>query len=401
MTTGTGPRIRYGMVGGGEGAFIGAVHRMAAALDGEFALVCGAFSSEAERGHRSAEALRLDSARAYPTLEAMLAAEAALPENERMEVLAIVTPNHLHAPAAIAALDAGFHVFSEKPMAMNLGEALAIEAAVGRSSKLYGLAFTYSGYPLVEEARARVARGEFGAIRLVQVEYWQGWLSLPLDRDGQKQAEWRTDPARAGLGGCLGDIGTHAFQLAEHVSGLAVESLSADLTIHVPGRRLDDDVAALLRFQGGARGVLKATQVAAGEENGLRLRVYGEKGGLEWSQMEPNTLVLRWLDRPAEVVRAGGPGLDPLTTARLRTPSGHPEGYIEAFANLYRSFGRAVRTGAAPPPPGAPDWFPGIADGLRTMAFVETMIENSAGAEKWTSLNRVVDARVEGQQGRL
>jgi predicted dehydrogenase len=395
MTTSTQPRIRYGMVGGGEGAFIGAVHRMAAALDGDYELVCGAFSSDAARNGRSAAALGLDSARAYSTLEAMLAAEATLPADRRMEVLAIVTPNHLHAPAAIAALDAGFHVFSEKPMAINLTEALAIEAAVARGGKLYGLAFTYSGYPLVEEARARVARGDFGAIRLVQAEYWQGWLSRAIDRDGQKQAEWRTDPARAGLGGCLGDIGTHAFQLAEHVSGLVVESLSADLTIHVPGRRLDDDVAALLRFEGGARGVLKATQVAAGEENGLRLRVYGEKGGLEWSQMEPNTLILRWLDRPAEIVRAGGPGLDPLTTARLRTPSGHPEGYVEAFANLYRSFGRALRAGSAPPPPGAVDWFPGISDGLRTMTFVEAMIDNSAGAEKWTSLDRILNQRME------
>jgi len=399
MTTNTQPRIRYGMVGGGEGAFIGAVHRMAAALDGDYALVCGAFSGDAVRSLRSAETLGLDPARAYPSLEAMLAAETALPEDERMQALAIVTPNHLHAPAAIAALDAGFHVFSEKPMAMDLAEALAIDAAVKRSGKLYGLAFTYSGYPLVEEARARVARGEFGAIRLVQTEYWQGWLSQPLDREGNKQAEWRTDPARAGLGGCLGDIGTHAFQLAEHVSGLAVESLSADLTIHVPGRRLDDDVAALLRFEGGARGVLKATQVAAGEENGLRLRVYGEKGGLEWSQMEPNTLTLRWLDRPAEVVRAAGPGLDPLTTARLRTPSGHPEGYIEAFANLYRSFGRAVRAGTTPPSPGAPDWFPGVTDGLRTMAFVEAMIENSAGSEKWTSLARLLKDRADGCPG--
>ena len=387
-------RIRYGMAGGGEGAFIGAVHRMAAAIDGEYALVCGAFSSDADRNRRSAEALGLDSARTYPTLEALLAAEAALPEDERMEALAIVTPNHLHAPMAIAALDAGFHVFSEKPMALNLDEALAIDAAVARSGKLYGLAFTYSGYPLVEEARTRVARGDFGAIRLVQVEYSQGWLSQPIDRDGNKQAEWRTDPARAGLGGCLGDIGTHAFQLAEHVSGLAVEALSADLTIHVPGRRLDDDVAALLRFAGGARGVLKASQIAAGDENGLRLRIHGEKGGLDWSQMEPNTLTLRWLDRPAEIVRAGGPGLDALTQARLRTPAGHPEGYLEAFANLYGSFGRAMRAGAtAPPSPGAADWFPGITDGLRTMTFVEAMIENSAGAAKWTSLADILDAR--------
>jgi predicted dehydrogenase len=387
------------MIGGGEGAFIGAVHRMAAALDGEYELVCGSFSSDAERNRRSAAGLGLDSARAYATLEDMLSAEAALPADRRMDVLAIVTPNHLHAPAAIAALDAGFHVFSEKPMAMNLEEALAIEAAVERSGRLYGLAFTYSGYPLVEEARERVARGDFGAIRLVQTEYWQGWLSQAIDRDGQKQAEWRTDPARAGLGGCLGDIGTHAFQLAEHVSGLRVEAVSADLTIHVPGRRLDDDVAALLRLEGGARGVLKATQVAAGEENGLRLLVYGEKGGLEWSQMEPNTLILRWLDRPAEIVRTAGPGIDPLTAARQRTPSGHPEGYIEAFANLYRCFGRAVRGVTAPPPSGAADWFPGISDGMRTMLFVETAIVNDAGDAKWTALSDVLEGRRKASVG--
>jgi predicted dehydrogenase len=397
MTMSAESRIRYGMAGGGEGAFIGAIHRMAAALDGDYSLTCGAFSSDAARNRRSAGALGLDPARSYPTLDALLLAEAALPEDERMQALAIVTPNHLHAPMAIAALDAGFHVFSEKPMALNLAEALAIEAAVVRSGKLYGLAFTYSGYPLIEEARARVARGDFGAIRLVQVEYSQGWLSLPVDRDGHKQAEWRTDPARAGLGGCLGDIGTHAFQLAEHVSGLAVEELSADVTTHVPGRRLDDDVAALLRFAGGARGVLKASQIAAGDENGLRLRIHGEKCGLDWWQMDPNTLTLRWLDRPMEIIRAGGPGLDALTIARLRTPAGHPEGYIEAFANLYRSFGRAVRARATvPPPTGAADWFPGIADGLRTMAFVEAMIENSAGAAKWTSVDQIVQKVVTG-----
>lgn len=387
MDTGAHQRIRYGMVGGGEGAFIGGVHRMAAALDGDYALVCGAFSSDAQRGRRSGAALGLDPARSYPTLEAMLAGERALPESERMQVLSIVTPNHLHAPAAIAALDAGFHVISDKPMALNLAESRAIAAAIERSGRLYGLTFTYSGYPLIEEARVRVARGDLGAIRLVQVEYSQGWLSEPLDRAGNKQAEWRTDPARAGLGGCLGDIGTHAFHLAEHVSGLAVEELSAELTTHVPGRRLDDDVTALLRLEGGARGVLKASQIAAGDENGLRLRIHGEKGGLDWSQMEPNTLTLRWLDRPAEIVRAGGPGLAPSTLALLRTPAGHPEGYVEAFANLYRSFGRAVRAGAhAAPQRGAADWFPGITDGLRTMAFVETVIENSAGADKWTRL---------------
>lgn len=375
------------MVGGGEGAFIGAVHRMAAALDGEYELVCGAFSSDAERGRRSGEALGLEPARIYPALEAMLAGENERPENDRMQVVAIVTPNHLHAPAAIAALDAGFHVMSDKPMAVNLEEARTIAEAVQRNGRLYGLTFTYSGYPLVEEARVRIARGDLGAIRLVQVEYSQGWLSGPLDREGNKQAEWRTDPARAGLGGCLGDIGTHAFHLAEHVAGIAVEEISAELTTHVPGRRLDDDLSALLRFEGGARGVLKASQVAAGDENGLRLRIHGEKGGLDWSQMEPNTLTLRWLDRPAEIIRAGGPGLAPSTTALLRTPAGHPEGYVEAFANLYRSFARAVRDeGTVSFAQGANNGFPGTQDGLRTMAFVEAVIENSAGTQKWTKL---------------
>ncbi|MDG5488059.1 Gfo/Idh/MocA family oxidoreductase [Sphingomonas sp. BGYR3] len=385
--SGATPRLRYGMVGGGEGAFIGAVHRIAAAMDGEWDLVAGAFSSDAARNTRSAAAVHVVPDRAYPTLEAMLAGERALPPEQRMQALAIVTPNHLHKPAAIAALDAGFHVFSEKPMALDLAEALEIEAAVARSGRLYGLAFTYSGYPLVAEARARIARGELGRIRLVEVEYLQGWLSTAIDADGQKQAEWRTDPARAGLGGCIGDIGTHAFQLAEHISGLSVEAVSAQLSIHVPGRRLDDDVAVLMRLAGGATGTLRTSQVAAGEENGLKIRVYGETGGMEWRQMEPNTLVIRWHDRPVETLRAGGPGLDPLAIARQRTPSGHPEGYLEAFANLYRAFGRSIHAGAsATPAPGSPDWFPGITDGIRTMTFVQAAIANSAGNDKWTGL---------------
>jgi predicted dehydrogenase len=380
-------KIRYGMAGGGEGAFIGAVHRMAAALDGEFELVAGSFSTDAARNGRSGDALGIAANRVYPTIDALFASERGLPEDQRIQALAIVTPNHLHAPMTIAALDAGFHVMSEKPMALNLNEARAIAEAVRRSGRLYALAFTYSGYPLVEEARARVARGDFGRIRLVQVEYSQGWLSAPIDASGNKQAEWRTDPARAGMGGCLGDIGTHAFQLAEHVSGLRVEALSADLTTHVEGRRLDDDVSALLRFVGGARGTLKASQVAAGDENGLRLRIHGERGGLEWAQMEPNTLTLRWLDRPAEIVRAGGPALAETTLARLRTPAGHPEGYIEAFANLYRGFATAIRRDASTAPiAGEAHWFPSLDDGLRTMAFIEAMIANDRGAEKWTSV---------------
>jgi predicted dehydrogenase len=369
--------MRYGMVGGGEGAFIGSVHRMAAALDNRARLVCGAFSTDPGRNARTGIALGLPEARVYPDVEALLAAERDVPEGERMEALAIVTPNHLHAPAAIAALEAGFDVLSEKPMAASHDEAQAIAAAVRASGRRYALAFTYAGYPLVEEARRRVARGDLGTIRRVEVEYLQGWLSRPIDADGDKQASWRTDPAKAGLGGCLGDIGTHAFHLAEHVSGLRVEAISAELTTYVPGRRLDDDVAALLRFTGGARGTLRASQVAAGEENGLRIRVHGTEGGLEWAQMEPNTLTLRWLDRPTEIVRAGGPGITPQAAAMLRVPAGHPEGYIEAFANLYRAFAG-----------GTADGYPGLEDGLRTMAFVEAAVRSARGEAKWTAIEQ-------------
>ncbi len=393
-----GRKLRLAMAGGGEGAFIGGVHRMAAALDGDWALVAGTFSSDAERNRRSGEALGLDPARVHATIDALLADERARPERERIDAVAIVTPNHLHAPMAIAALNAGFPVFSEKPMAMNLAEARAIADAARASGQLYALAFTYSGYPMVEEARARVARGDFGRIRLVHVEYVQGWLSTALDREGNKQAEWRTDPTRAGLGGALGDIGTHAFQLAEHISGLTVEALSADVTTHVAERMLDDDVNVLLRFAEGARGTLRATQVAAGEENGLRIRIHGEKGGLEWSQMEPNTLILRWLDRPAEIVRAGGPGLSPTTLPRLRTPSGHPEGYIEAFGNLYRAVAGSLRAGdpARGEEPGEANWYPGLEPGLRTMAFVEAVLESAQSQEKWTTFPTVDAARLRG-----
>lgn len=375
-------RLRYGMVGGGEGAFIGAIHRMAAALDGEWELVCGAFSSDVERARRSGEALHLAVDRVYSSLDALLEAERALPEDQRMHALAIVTPNHLHAPAAIAALDAGFHVLSEKPMALDLAQARAIAAAVERSGRHYALAFTYSAYPLVEEARLRVARGDFGVIRLVEVLYSQGWLSEAIDLDGNKQAEWRTDPARAGIGGCLGDIGTHAFHLAEHVSGLRVAEVSADLSTHVAGRRLDDDVSALLRFAGGARGILKASQVAAGEENALTLRIYGEYGGLEWRQMEPNSLNLRWRDRPMQVLRTGDPQLANAAMAMTRTPGGHPEGYIEAFANIYRAFAVAIHGQASDTDVA----FPGVNDGLRTMAFVEAVVANNGGDRKWTRI---------------
>jgi predicted dehydrogenase len=375
--------MRIAMIGGGEGAFIGGVHRMAAALDGQWQLCAGSFSADAARNIRSGQSLGLEESRIHVSLDALLAHECALPADQRVHAIAIVTPNHLHRPMAIRALDAGFDVLSEKPMALSLAEAIEIEAAVQRSGRLYALAFTYSAYPLVEEARQRVKRGDLGAIRLVHVEYPQGWLSAPIERDGQKQAEWRTDPSRAGPAGCLGDIGTHAFQLAEHVSGLRVEAISADLSTHVEGRRVDDNVAVLLRFEGGARGMLMASQVAAGEENGLRIRIHGEKGGLDWAQQEPNSLTIRWQDGPTTIFRAGGPGLCPGAIARLRTPAGHPEGYLEAFANIYVRFAEAIRTGA-----GA-DQFPGVAAGIRSMAFVEAVLANSRGAEKWTRLDEV------------
>ncbi|WP_033923248.1 Gfo/Idh/MocA family protein [Sphingomonas sp. 37zxx] len=375
--------LRLGMVGGGEGAFIGAVHRIAAAIDGDWSLTCGSFSSDAGRNARTGATLGLQNDCVYADITAMLASERAKPVGERMDALAIVTPNHLHAPMAIAALDAGFHVMCEKPMALNESEAHAIGDAVRRSGKCFALAFTYAGCPLVQEARARVAQGDFGTIRLVQVEYLQGWLSEPIDAGGNRQAEWRTDPTRAGGAGCLGDIGSHAFHLAEFVSGLRAESICADLATHVPGRRLDDDATAMLRFFGGARGVLKASQVAAGEENGLKLRIHGERGGLEWTQAEPNSLVLRWLDRPTEIVRAGGPGMSAPSAKLLRTPAGHPEGYLEAFANLYRGFATEIRHAAGIDRAESPR-FPGLDDGVRSAAFVAAMIANAGSDQKWT-----------------
>jgi predicted dehydrogenase len=369
------------MVGGAEGAFIGAIHRAAAALDGQFELVSGAFSQDPAKGRRTAATLGLDPARAYDDVTALLAGE-----QGRMDVLVIVTPNHLHAPAALAALRAGFHVVSDKPAAMDLAGAKSIEQAVKDSGKLYALTYTYAGYPLVEEARRRVARGDFGVLRRIDVHYPQGWLSAPIEKDGQKQAEWRTDPARAGISCCLADIGVHAFQLAEHISGLKVAEISADVAIHVPGRRLDDDASVLLRFANGARGTLTASQICAGEENGLSIRIYGEKGGLVWTQTEPDSLILKWSDRPMEVLRMGGPGLSPEALARCRVPAGHPGGYVEAFANHYRAVAGTLAAGRVSSPLGDPLWFPGVAEGVRSLAFVETALANSRGREKWSCL---------------
>lgn len=377
-------KIRMGMVGGGEGAFIGAVHRWAAFMDGDIELACGAFSGDAERARRSGAALHLAPERVYTSYQQMMAAEAALPPDQRMQFVAIVTPNHLHFPVAEAALQAGFHVLSDKPATFNLEEALQLRDIVRDTGLLYGLTHTYTGYPLVKEARKRVAAGALGKIRKVVVEYPQGWLADPQNEADNKQAGWRLDPARAGISSCMGDIGVHAANLAEYVTGQEISELCADLTVFVDGRTLDDDGAMLLRFNGGARGVLMASQISVGEENALRIRVYGDKGGLEWSQQEPNTLLLKWNDRPTEMLRTGSGYLGALAQANTRTPGGHPEGYLEAFANLYMAFAGQIRAHeAGRTPDERVSDLPGIEDAVRGMAFIELVVAASASDVKW------------------
>lgn len=377
-------KVRMGMVGGGEGAFIGAVHRMAAAIDGEIELVCGAFSSDAARSQRSGAALHLPPERVYADYSTMMTAEAALPSDQRMQFVAIVTPNHQHYPVADAALKAGFHVMSDKPATFNLDEALRLRDAVKDTGLLYGLTHTYTGYPLVKEARARIAGGELGAIRKIVVEYPQGWLADRQEDEDNKQAAWRLDPAQAGISSCMGDIGVHAANLAEYVTGLKISQVCADLTSFVAGRTLDDDGSILLRFDNGAKGVLMASQVSVGEENGVAIRVYGEKGGMEWQQQEPNTLWLKWADRPTEMLRTGGGYLGGMAAANTRTPMGHPEGYLEAFANLYMAFAgkiRAAEEGVELDERSAD--CPGIAEAVRGMTFIELAVAASASDVKW------------------
>jgi predicted dehydrogenase len=362
------------MIGGGPGAFIGPVHRIAAELDREIELVAGAFSSDAARSRAAGETYRIDPERAYPDVAAMLSAEAARADG--IDFVAIVSPNHHHLPAARAALAAGLPVISDKPMTATLSEAQELAGLVRQSGLPFALTYTYSGYPLVREARARIAAGALGTIRKIVVEYPQGWLAGPAEG---KQAEWRVDPARAGDGGCIGDIGVHAFHLAEFVTGLRVIELLADLGTIVPGRRLDDDCTLLLRFDNGARGVLLASQIEIGELNGLRIRVYGDQGGLIWKQEEPNSLVLNRLDGASETIRAGTSLLGADAAARTRTPGGHPEGYLEAFANLYRDFAALLRGEPAP-------LLPGIDDGLRGMALIATAVAASRDQAGWVQL---------------
>ena len=378
-------KLQMGLVGGGEGAFIGAVHRMAAELDGGIQLVCGAFSSDPAKSRAAGVALYgLDPARSYGSYGELFAKEAERPPAERMDFVTIATPNHTHFPIAKAALEAGFHVMSDKPATFDLAEARELAQLVTAKGLLYGLTHNYTGYPMVKEARQLVRSGAFGKIRRVVVEYIQGWLAEREEAAGNKQAEWRTDPARSGAAGCMGDIGTHGENLAEYVTGLRIAELCADLTTFVPGRALEDDGNVLLRFDGGAKGILFASQIAVGEENGLKLRVYGETGGLEWAQMEPNSLLVRWPDRPLEIRRTGGPGVSPPAAGATRLPAGHPEGFLEAFALLYRNFaGTLAAHRAGRQPSEEKQDFPTIADGVRGMAFVETVVASAKAGGAW------------------
>jgi predicted dehydrogenase len=370
-------KIRMGMVGGGEGAFIGAVHRMAAALDGQIELVCGAFSSDAAKSKRSGAALFLPENRVYSSFEEMILKEKKLPAAKRMDFVSIVTPNHVHFAPAKMALKNGFHVVCDKPLSFNLKEALELEKLVEKSGLLFTLTHNYTGYPMVKQAKAMVKRGDFGKIRKIIVEYPQGWLSTYLENTEQKQAAWRTDPTKSGIVGAMGDIGTHAENLAEYITGLKITSLYADLTTFVDGRLLDDDGSVLLKFEGGAKGVLLASQICAGEENNLNIRVYGEKGGFQWFQMEPNSLITKWLDKPVEILRTGGAGATLESLAHTRTPAGHPEGYLEAFGNIYRNFAKQVQARLAGEAADPIYDTPTVSDGVRGMNFIYKVVESN------------------------
>lgn len=379
-------KLRMGMVGGGIGAFIGGVHRIAAAMDGQIELVCGAFSSNPERSKASGEELFLPPDRVYGSFEEMIEKEKGLPEGERMDFISIVTPNHLHVPPAKMALENGFAVICDKPLAFNLKEAKEIKEIVDKTGLTFALTHNYTGYPMVKQGRDMIKSGKLGKIRKVVVEYPQGWLSTKQEEGNNKQAAWRVDPKKTGISNAMGDIGTHAENLAEFMTGLKIHEMCADLTAFGEGRELDTDGNILLRFDNGARGVLHASQIAAGEENNLKIFVYGEKGGLEWRQMEPNSLIVRWLDQPIQIYR---PGVDRTylgesAMAHTRIPAGHPEGYLEAFANIYRNFAMTLRArmeGREPDPQHLD--FPTVDDGVRGMAFIENAVASSKSTEKW------------------
>ena len=382
-------KLRMGMIGGGKDAFIGAIHRLAANMDGMIELVCGALSINPTIAQESGELLFLPKERTYLTYDEMIKREATLPADQRMDFVTIVTPNFAHFAPAMMALEHGFNVVIEKPICFTLDEAKQLKAKVEETGLLLCLTHTYSGYPMVKQAKAMVADGVFGKIRKVWVEYPQGWLSKLSEREGNAQAAWRTDPKKSGKSGSMGDIGTHAAHLAEYITGAKIIKLCADLNTMVEGRMLDDDGSVLLHFDNGAAGVLMASQVAAGEENALKIRVYGENGGLEWAQMEPNTLIVKWLDKPTQILRAGSNYTDRLSsyaTANCRTPGGHPEGYSEAFANIYKNFATTLsaKLNGTTPPKEALD-FPSVEDGIRGMAFIDNVVESANSDIKWTT----------------
>lgn len=382
-------KLRMGMIGGGKDAFIGAIHRHAANLDSTIELVCGALSINPEIALDSAQALFLPAERSYLTYQDMLEKESELPASHRMDFVTIVTPNFAHFAPAMLALEKGFHVVIEKPITFTADEAKQLKQKVEETGLLLLLTHTYSGYPMVKQARQMIQAGELGKIRKIWVEYPQGWLSQLTEREGNAQAAWRTDPKRSGKSGCMGDIGTHAAHLAEYISGLKITDLCAHLSTMVDGRALDDDGNVLLKFEGGASGVLMASQVAAGEENALKIRLYGEKGGVEWAQQEPNTLVVKWLDKPTQIYRAGTGYKGILSSYAIhnsRTPGGHPEGYLEAFGNLYRNFALtlAARIDGTTPSPEALD-YPSVDEGIRGMAFIDNVVKSHLSEQKWTA----------------
>lgn len=377
-------RIRLGMVGGGQGAFIGAVHRIAARIDDQFDLVAGALSSDPARAKASALDLGIAADRAYGSFEEMAKAEAARPDG--IEAVSIVTPNHMHAPAAKAFLEAGIHVICDKPITTTVGEAQELVDLVKKTGKVFVLTHNYTGYPMIRQARAMVAAGELGDIRLVQVEYPQDWLTERAELSGSKQAEWRTDPKRSGAGGAIGDIGTHAYNLAAFVTGLETDELLAQLTAFVPGRLLDDDVQILLRYKGGARGMLWASQVAVGHENGLKLRVYGTKGGFEWVQADPNYLWFTRFGQPKQLFTRGGNGAWPEAARVTRVPGGHPEGYLEGFATVYAEAARAIRAAREGGSADADVIYPTVEDGLKGMQFIEAAVASSKNGNVWTKV---------------
>lgn len=383
-------KLRMGMVGGGLTSFIGPVHRKAVGIDGEIELVCGAFSVVPGESKATGQALYLDPKRVYETYQEMFEKESQLPADQRMDFVSVVTPNHVHFGPAKMALEYGFHVIVEKPIAFSVDEAKVLRKLVDKTGLILGLTHTYTGYPLVKEARQMVRAGKLGKIRKVFVEYPQGWLSTAAEKSGNAQASWRTDPKQSGMGGAIGDIGTHAANLAEYITGNKITEVCAMLNTVVKGRNLDDDSSMLLRFDNGASGILMATQVAAGEENDLNIRIYGEHGGLEWRQMEPNTLKIKWLNKPQEIIRAGQGYLSDHTKSFTRTPAGHPEGYLEAFANIYRAFSRAVRDFKPGKKVNYEKYdFPDVEDGVRGMNFVQTVVKSATSNKKWVPLKDI------------